>query len=99
MTGAAILVCLGRRGGPGSLALFVRRRNEAMKGVINFYRTDDEYGCFSNFAPYPVELKGMVWPTSEHYFQAQKFAGTEHEAEAPNSVSAQLGACDGGPGR
>ncbi len=47
--------------------------------VVNFYRTGDEYGCFSNFAPYPVELKGKVWPTSEHYFQAQKFAGTEHE--------------------
>ena len=28
---------------------------------------------------FPIELKGKVWPTSEHYFQAQKFAGTEHE--------------------
>lgn len=49
------------------------------EAVINFYRTGDGYGCFSNFAPYPIELKGKVWPTSEHYFQAQKFAGTEHE--------------------
>jgi hypothetical protein len=24
-------------------------------------------------------LKDRVWPTSEHYFEAQKFAGTEHE--------------------
>ena len=47
--------------------------------VINFYRTDDEYGCFSNFAPYPIEVGDKVWPTSEHYFQAQKFVGTEFE--------------------
>jgi N-glycosidase YbiA len=47
--------------------------------VIHFYSTRDAYGCFSNFAPYPISLKGKLWPTSEHYFQAQKFAGTEHE--------------------
>src|SRR5579872_5547374 len=44
-----------------------------MLKVINFYRVADEYGCFSNFAPYPIRLGGKVWPTSEHYFQAQKF--------------------------
>lgn len=49
--------------------------------VMKFYRVKGEYGCFSNFAPYPIKLKGKVWPTSEHYFQAQKFAGTEHEEE------------------
>ncbi len=26
-------------------------------------------------------LKGKEWATTEHYFQAQKFAGTEHEEE------------------
>jgi N-glycosidase YbiA len=50
-----------------------------MVGVINFYRTGDEYGSFSNFAPYPIEVDGKAWPTSEHYFQAQKFVGTEYE--------------------
>ena len=49
--------------------------------VIHFCRLDDEYGEFSNFAPFPIELEGKSWPTAEHYFQAQKFAGTEH-AEA-----------------
>ncbi|UQZ37546.1 DUF1768 domain-containing protein [Paenibacillus sp. PK3_47] len=48
---------------------------------IRFYETDKQYGCFSNFAKYRVELKGKVWPTTEHYFQAQKFAGTDHEEE------------------
>jgi ribA/ribD-fused uncharacterized protein len=52
-----------------------------MKRVIQFYRVSDEYGEVSNFAAFPITLQGKVWPTSEHYFQAQKFAGTEH-AEA-----------------
>jgi len=42
--------------------------------VIRFYRVSDRYGCFSNFAPYPVRLDRVVWPTSEHYFQAQKLS-------------------------
>ena len=46
---------------------------------ILFYSVVDAYGDFSNFALYPIKLKGKVWQTSEHYFQAQKFAGTEHE--------------------
>jgi len=57
--------------------------------VINFYRTGDEYGCFSNFAAYPVEIRGQVWPTSEHFFQAQKFAGSQHE-EAIRSVKSPM---------
>lgn len=44
-----------------------------MSNIINFYSVGDEYGCFSNFAPYPIRLGGKSWPTSEHYFQAQKF--------------------------
>ena len=40
--------------------------------VIHFYSTTGEYGCFSNFSRHPVFLKGKRWPTSEHYFQAQK---------------------------
>ena len=40
---------------------------------IKFYSVNDEYGIFSNFAMYPVILDGKTWPTSEHYFQAQKF--------------------------
>jgi ribA/ribD-fused uncharacterized protein len=51
------------------------------KKVINFYSTKDEYGCFSNFSAHPFRLKNKVWKTSEHYFQAQKFADTQHEEE------------------
>lgn len=63
-----------------------------MPDTIRFYRENDPYGCFSNFYPAPIILKGVVWPTSEHYFQAQKFAGTEHEeavraAESPKRAA------------
>lgn len=58
--------------------------------VINFYRTRDlPYGVFSNFAKYPITIENKVWPTSEHYFQAQKFAGTPHEEEVRNAPSAR----------
>ncbi|MEM8670368.1 MAG: NADAR family protein [Planctomycetota bacterium] len=46
---------------------------------IKFYRVEERYGCFSNFAPCPIVIDGLEWPTSEHYFQGQKFVGTEHE--------------------
>lgn len=46
-----------------------------------YYNTDDEpYNCFSNFSPHGFELDDLWWPTSEHYFQAQKFVGS-HYAE------------------
>ncbi len=47
--------------------------------TIRFYRVEEPYGEFSNFAAFPIVLKGRTWPTAEHYFQAQKFPGTEHE--------------------
>jgi ribA/ribD-fused uncharacterized protein len=48
--------------------------------TIYFYIADEEpYGCFSNFAYYGIELDGLWWSTSEHYYQAQKFVGTEPE--------------------
>lgn len=46
---------------------------------IKFYEAEDAYGIFSNFALYPIKLKGKTWPTSEHYYQAQKVVGTDWE--------------------
>src|SRR5689334_2041789 len=47
--------------------------------TIYFYSAREKpYGCFSNFAGYGFELDGLWWPTSEHYFQAQKFVGTPY---------------------
>ena len=61
-------------------------------GVINFYSVSDEYGGFSNFSPHPIRLKGKNWPTSEHYFQAQKFAGTPNEEEVRRAKSPMIAA-------
>lgn len=46
---------------------------------ILFYRTAETYGSFSNFSKHPINIKGKDWRTTEHYYQAQKFAGTDHE--------------------
>ncbi|MEM7163739.1 MAG: NADAR family protein [Bacteroidota bacterium] len=62
-----------------------------MDSVIRFYSTNQAWGEFSNFAAYPIKLKGKVWPTSEHFFQAQKFAGTSMEdkvRKAPSPMKA-----------
>ncbi|HEX8727534.1 MAG TPA: NADAR family protein [Ktedonobacterales bacterium] len=62
---------------------------------ISFSSLRAEYGYLSNFWPAPITLKGVVWPTSEHYFQAQKFAGTAHEEairQAPSPmIAARMG--------
>jgi N-glycosidase YbiA len=57
------------------------------KTTIKFYSANDTYGEFSNFALYPIKLKGKTWQTTEHYFQAQKFAGTEHEDKIRNATN------------
>lgn len=45
--------------------------------TVYFYSAREvPYGCFSNFSPHGIQLDGAWWPTVEHYFQAQKFAGT-----------------------
>lgn len=60
---------------------------------IKFYKVNDLFGCFSNFAPFPVFIDGKLWPTSEHYFQAQKFHGSEFEEairKEPSPMKAAL---------
>jgi ribA/ribD-fused uncharacterized protein len=68
---------------------------ESALGTISFYSTADEYGEFSNFASFPITLKGKRWPTSEHYFQAQKFEDASHreairKANSP-TIAARMG--------
>ena len=47
--------------------------------TIYFYvEREKPYGCFSNFSAHGFELDDLYWPTSEHYFQAQKFVGTPY---------------------
>ena len=47
--------------------------------MISFYVPSDEYGFLCNFSAHGFTLDDHYWPTVEHYFQAQKFAGSDHE--------------------
>src|ERR1051325_644717 len=62
---------------------------------ILFYRVSEPYGEFSNFSAYPIKVDGKRWPTSEHFFQAQKFAGSDYEEKIRQAnspiIAARLG--------
>jgi len=60
--------------------------------LINFYRVSDPYGEFSNFSAHPIKLNGHTWPTTEHYFQGQKFPGTAQEKEIRETKSPMIAA-------
>ena len=46
--------------------------------TIRFYNRGEPYYEFTNFYPCRVIIDGKIWPTTEHYFQAQKFVGTPY---------------------
>tara|TARA_R110001583_G_scaffold158496_1_gene310426 strand:+ start:6445 stop:7317 length:873 start_codon:yes stop_codon:yes gene_type:complete len=50
-----------------------------LNSTIRFYHSDQPWGELSNFSQHAIFLRGRVWPTVEHFYQAQKFAGTQHE--------------------
>jgi len=66
-----------------------------MRQVLRFYSVTGELGQLSNFAPYPIVLDGRRWPTSEHYFQAQKFVDRAAQEAIRKvgspSIAAQMG--------
>lgn len=50
--------------------------------TVYCYLVEEPWGEFSNFSPHPIEIDGVVWRTSEHYFQAQKFIGSPDDMAA-----------------
>lgn len=61
--------------------------------AIYFYSTKEvPYGCFSNFSAHGFTLDGEWWPTSEHYFQAQKFVGSNDADEVRRAASPMIAA-------
>lgn len=52
-----------------------------MDDKILFYEPFDPNGFLSNFYPSDIHISGVVWPTSEHYYQAQKFASETLQKE------------------
>jgi ribA/ribD-fused uncharacterized protein len=60
--------------------------------AIRFYSTKDKFGEFSNFARFPFMLEGQEWPTSEHYFQAQKFPDAAYREKIRQTASPMIAA-------
>lgn len=64
--------------------------------IIAFYSPREQpYGAFSNFSRHGFMLDELWWPTSEHYFQAQKFMDAAYrerirQAKTPK-YAAELG--------
>ncbi len=64
--------------------------DELVNGMIRFYHSDQPWGELSNFSRHAVFLHGRVWPTVEHFYQAQKFSGTQHEETIRRSSTPML---------
>ena len=62
-----------KRGGPLKALRHAEQPHE-----IKFYNREDPYYEFTNFYPSPVVIDGKTWPSTEHYFQSQKFVGTPY---------------------
>jgi ribA/ribD-fused uncharacterized protein len=50
-----------------------------MTEIAKFWSSQGKYGCFSNFSRHPINLDGITYKTTEHYFQSKKFKGTKYE--------------------
>lgn len=55
--------------------------------AIYFYSTREKYGEFSNFSRHGIEMDGEWWPTTEHYFQAQKFEDEGYREKIRSATS------------
>jgi N-glycosidase YbiA len=60
--------------------------------TVYFYSTKGQYGGFSNFSRHAFELDGLIWPTSEHYFQAQKFDDKDYRERIRRTPSPMIAA-------
>lgn len=54
--------------------------------TLYFYGQTDDYAKFSNFAPYGIARDGVWWPTTEHYFQAQKFDDPDYRERIRRAI-------------
>ena len=63
-----------------------------MTEIIKFYSDSDEYGEFSNFARYSITIKNKRYPTTEHYYQSQKFVDKKDQEQIRKANSPMLAA-------
>lgn len=60
-----------------------------ISGAIYFYNKNQPYYEFTNFYEAPLRMADGIWPTSEHYYQAQKFVGTPLYKQIQSAPSAR----------
>lgn len=59
-------------------------------GPIYFYHSDQPWGELSNFSRHSVFIDSIIWPTTEHYYQAQKFNTKEHQEQVRCAATPML---------
>lgn len=52
-----------------------------------FFEKGQPLECLSNFSDLPITVNGLTYPTSEHYFQAQKFPNGSPQQQAIRKAS------------
>src|SRR3989304_7141966 len=55
--------------------------------MIKIPHYETSYFLFSNFSPHAIVYKGVLYPTLEHAFQAQKFLNEKIREEIRNAPS------------
>lgn len=60
--------------------------------VISFTKVALPYGWLGNMSPYPIEVDGLVWRTSEALFQAGRFASDDPVRETIRASKSPMGA-------
>ena len=60
-----------------------------MSGKIFFYEPWDENGYLCNLSPYTVFFDGLLWPTSEHCYQAQKHRDPAYREKVRSASTCQ----------
>eukprot|EP01095_Lingulamoeba_sp_RSL-Kostka_P009785 TRINITY_DN33_c0_g1_i1.p1 TRINITY_DN33_c0_g1~~TRINITY_DN33_c0_g1_i1.p1 ORF type:complete len:150 (-),score=52.29 TRINITY_DN33_c0_g1_i1:184-633(-) len=48
---------------------------------VHFCEDSGEFACFSNFYCVDIEIDGVVYPSTEHYFQSKKFTTESYQEE------------------
>ena len=59
-----------------------------MEQAIYFYAETEPYFEFSNFYLRSLSIDGVDWPSTEHYYQAQKFLAAPDRERIRNCASA-----------
>jgi ribA/ribD-fused uncharacterized protein len=58
--------------------------------TVKFFSKSETHREFSNFAAFPIEIDGEVWPTVEHYYQTQKFTDPERRQKIRDAKKAVI---------